>query len=164
MIFSLSTTISCQGWRPSNLPRGKPRGFLCLIFMTMREIKFRLIKDGKIVGYEKHRMSCGHITIFHSFKNDDEEGWEWWNVIITPKHFIEHDAKEQFTGLKDKNGKDIYEGDIVDFALLRGSVVFGGIGYSLTRGDHGYILKQADYKDGQVTGNIHENPELLEAK
>ena len=43
----------------------------------MRKIKFRLLLNGKIVGYEQHVISCGHVDIFHSVKNDDQVSWEW---------------------------------------------------------------------------------------
>lgn len=68
---------------------------------------------------------------------------------------------EQFTGLRDKNSKEIWEGDILDYGLIKGYVEFVGIGYSLTRGDHGYILKPRDYLECEVIGNTHENSELL---
>jgi hypothetical protein len=66
----------------------------------------------------------------------------------------------QFTGLLDKNGKEIFEGDIFkNGSLVRAITVDEQHGYRfhfgldrLTRGD-------ADY--GEVIGNIYENPELL---
>ena len=82
-----------------------------------REIKFRLVKDEKIVGYEKHAQNKGNFksSIFHSIKNDDIEGYEWSNITHFTEKFIDCDFKEQYTGLKLK-GKEIYEGDKVYIA------------------------------------------------
>lgn len=86
----------------------------------------------------------------------------------------------QYTGLIDKNGKKIFEGDIVkvnddydSYGLMAGEVRevwfnFGGYRLkpkyesSILRGDRGYWVECGN--DFEVIGNIHDNPELLEEK
>ena len=82
----------------------------------MREIKFRLIRDGKIVGYEKHSNSgTPGIGIYHSRVNDDCEDYEWVNVRVYLTAWIEHDTKEPFTCLMFSEGRFIY---VVDFVFV----------------------------------------------
>ncbi len=83
-----------------------------------------------------------------------------------PKHLM------QSTGLKDKNGVEIFEGDIVVNQ-------YGNVGYvAYLQQEAGFVavLKKSDYRLGhrntgesydvttnhEVIGNIHSNPELLE--
>ncbi|AVW05418.1 hypothetical protein EFO81_06745 [Lactiplantibacillus plantarum] len=84
------------------------------------------------------------------------------------------DVVEQFTGLKDVNGKDIYEGDIVQpvssymhlkrgkpFEVKKGNYVYGKwIAKDISNKVFSVNGCYFDYEI-QVTGNVHENPELL---
>lgn len=72
---------------------------------------------------------------------------------------------EQFTGLKDSKGQEIYEGDIVKFDLLGKltilPVLWSDFDAAFTVGMT-YLCKYCDRME--VIGNIHENPELMEAE
>lgn len=80
----------------------------------------------------------------------------------------------QYTGLKDKNGKEIYQGDIVhgttlfslnNFDFIR-EVKFdqGMFGISDPYEANEYLNKLCHWVVFEVIGNIYENPELLESK
>ena len=76
----------------------------------------------------------------------------------------------QSTGLKDKNGKEIFEGDVVKMAKDVYSepthyevVRYRGGAYRLESKQHGCEL-WLRHTNCEIVGNIYENPELLEVK
>ena len=76
---------------------------------------------------------------------------------------------EQCTGLKDKNGKLIFEGDLVKMDDDKYKVIWLDEAFKYeplsTIGVRGYLDVGAYYcTDPEIIGNIHDNPELLEEK
>lgn len=74
----------------------------------------------------------------------------------------------QFTGLTDKNGRKVFEGDICRMKADRlkgyGAIIFMGSAFVLCDKTHKQTRYYPLYPDGQFTvvGNIHDNPEMLE--
>ena len=90
---------------------------------------------------------------------------------------IENTRKEedgiylQFIGLKDKNGKEIYEGDIVKWddeycSAIKSQVIYSwGYWYPLIKVEYGKnCIDNYDPGDFEIIGNAYENPELLEVE
>lgn len=139
----------------------------------MRELKFRTWKmhNGKLrrcvfspFGLIEYAQRHPEAPVLH---NED---------VNDIKDFMPNaDVIEQYTGLKDKNGKEIYEGDIIrekwfDEDVRLGENRVGKVEYFTD----GFVcwfvggrLMQLGMLVGshiEVIGNIHESPELLEQK
>ena len=92
------------------------------------------------------------------------------DVMCPPDYvFVDHLVIMQSTGLKDKNGKEIFEGDILGTknGLLNGVVEYrtdlGMWTNSLIRYNNFERLCSIA-SDREIIGNVYENPELLEDK
>ena len=128
----------------------------------MREIKFRAWDSGvNQMIYPHSDGVANHLEV--------------WEIL---RYF---DVVMQYTGLKDKNGKEIYEGDIVNLWDFDGGPYvhkvsweesgyftlvpyMDGLGFIPTLG---FFTNNEDCSDPyqvEIIGNIYENPELLEAK
>ena len=94
----------------------------------------------------------------------DSEGYA--GIIPQTPDLVKSLTPMQFTGLLDKNGVEIYEGDIVMNAYRQ--VVEYGSHQGVEGGKHdeyiGYNLNPNNMQFTEVIGNIYENPELLEIK
>jgi hypothetical protein len=73
---------------------------------------------------------------------------------------------EHFTGRKDKNGVEIFDGDIWKRGGFVAVVVFEFSGWGLSKAPssdcYQYPAFHSNAASGEIIGNIHENPELLE--
>lgn len=130
----------------------------------MREIKFRiwLRAIAEVNGY-----SAGQELVIYNSIFDRKNG-----VAFYPIDFkYEIVAQNQYTGLKDKNGKDVYTGDFVrqSNTLYEIRDCVGGwecqIWQELKNGGaiegSCYVFSCLSEKYCEVIGNIYENPELI---
>jgi uncharacterized phage protein (TIGR01671 family) len=136
----------------------------------MREIKFRVFSKDRMFIIESDSdftLQFGNNKPMLAWYSNSGEFIEEWAV----------DNLMQYTGLKDKNGKEIYEGDIIkngggricvvewhqptagfDSKFMRDTVMNPAIDKS-----YGFQCNMWEMHV-EVIGNIYENPELLEAK
>lgn len=122
--------------------------------IKMREIKFRAwdIEMKQMIDWD-----------------EIQEQWEnegYHSAILSADHYI----PMQFTGLKDKNGKEIYKGDVVSWGdgwnNYKSSIVFENGAFRESRFKNTleeicHYWDNGKYIECEVIGNIYENPELL---
>ena len=140
----------------------------------MKEIKFK-IYDKELKEY--------HIEELQDLSEDDY--WyggdiEVWSVLYDCNHEQERFVALQYTGLKDKNEKEIYEGDILLAPAWFGELKciciyqqenivssiqgFGLYSYDSYFNNYRTLVESDEWDEFEIIGNIYENPELLEDK
>ena len=140
----------------------------------MRQIKFRA-KSGTQWRYgDLYHNDRGELVIYEpktSGQTLEGKTVDGWRLAVDPK------TVGQFTGLRDENGREIYDGDIIDVdGEFIAEVVYCDGAYELytKQGPLGKLSDIAyEYSlaifDGvietfSVIGNIHDNPGLLERR
>jgi hypothetical protein len=121
-----------------------------------REIKFRLRKGNKIVGYEMWIVEQGKSGRWVYAYSDGV-----FNRNIPP---IEHNEKDQYTSIKIAKNREIYEGDILsdEEGIIEPDVIEWNnkwSGFRLSRLRQNTFLLNTGYDT--IIGTIYENPELL---
>ncbi|WP_294655505.1 YopX family protein [uncultured Ruminococcus sp.] len=86
------------------------------------------------------------------------------------KYPVYADTVGQYTGMTDKNGTKIFEGDIIDFLYRSDGDDYGIVQYNVDETEFGFVYnliydglgRHYCSRDIEVIGNIYDNPELLE--
>ena len=130
----------------------------------MREIKFR--------GRGVFVFDATHSNWYYGYLLRKRDG----RFIIRTRDdehefYVDPATVGQFTGLRDDDGKKIYEGDVLKFVTARIHTPFVVTFFAAAFRGH-FLEKNGDYytleyllrNEARVIGNIHDNPELLEVK
>lgn len=132
----------------------------------MRTIKFR----GKCAKGSRYAGEWVYGSCVQCEKSNDVLITVAFNDRCSCTYHVDPATVGQFTGLHDKHGHEIYEGDVIRINLTDGSTNKSSVFWNNRRGywgcdidiiNHGVQLGLIDKVRIEVIGNIHDNPELI---
>lgn len=130
--------------------------------MGMREIKFRgWDKENKVMAY--NIQAIYDAMCLEKFKVSAEDWWRTNFPVCCFGSLLGEDniAVMQYTGFHDKNGKEIYEGDIVKWFDGFWEIKWNLGRWSICGKLFEYNFSPVNHSEMEVINNIWENPELL---
>lgn len=128
----------------------------------MREIKFR--------GYNEFEKRWVYGYGLHQSIFIDGSSNAYVTASIREVFIVDKESAGQYTGIKDKNGVEIYEGDIVETTRglnhIIGAVIYRKASWYI-QSKEGYnvrLISIFSTAENKIIGNVYENKELLEVK
>ena len=128
----------------------------------MREIKFRAKRTDNgawVTG------DLQHVQRINTKEEAEQSGRHSEPAVRIANYDVDEQTIGQYTGLKDKNGREIYEGDILCYrdAKFQTHIVYhnGGFYFSHFGGTTFTAIGDHEINKFAVVGNIHDNPQLL---
>jgi uncharacterized phage protein (TIGR01671 family) len=143
----------------------------------------RMIKTDDLLDIDYENEVVTTQRVYFYFENGLPDGRDLDNFVFEEIKLMKS------TGLKDKNGKEIFEGDVLEIQGIKMIVKFGSYKYLETSKNNDHILgvlhdglgfyvecinvadpdnispfEPETFKNSQIIGNIYENPEFLEDK
>ena len=134
-----------------------------ILFRGKREYDNEWVYGHLVIESNEQQPIIVSILTFDDYEDDEVDEQ---NIRDFYYYYVIPETVGQYTGLTDKNGRKIFEGDIVKYSTNKvGIINYGTACFSVqdtkSRNNPALDIIFADYSNVEVIGDIHDNPELL---